>query len=370
MIIHRLKTKAIFLVLAKFVFFGILAITPGLSSVRSTFANQNLGESPTGDDKKIIYRFPGTHNPNPVEGRLYLQPSGVHADQVIMGTVVDLSAGTAAEYNPFFHSADDPSGGIRVNSDIFTLQLSHGFRIKGLKIEAGGIVRSYRDADNSALSVFLVDFHHFAGHPENIPHAGTPYQSNVGENRTAVIGQDGKMYITTVDLFAKLQLFEESTDNFVPNLTMTLSTRIPTTGNGFDTFGAGTTLAASKHITDRILMIGSLSLVYQNLSPSHFNASNITTEKMSADLFGGFVADFGEPGGWYTSFGIRFTPSKIHYAGVSDTYGWGGVAEMALVYQSAKKDWEWYVQFSEGAYNQKRSREPDFLISTGLRWLF
>ena len=33
-----------------------------------------------------IYRFPDLYNPNPAGGRLFLQPIGVHEDQVLEGT--------------------------------------------------------------------------------------------------------------------------------------------------------------------------------------------------------------------------------------------------------------------------------------------
>jgi hypothetical protein len=327
----------------------------------------------------VVYRFPELHNPNPVAGRLYLQPIGAHDDQVIEGFQFDVSVNSYSEYNRRFHDgrygtgeADKTLPGgeypdlLFMNGNTFQVRISQGFKIKGFKVEAGAIVRSYLERENSEMQVFLAAFHSVADNsPGHIPPDGQPWGGWVGDQQTVVIGSDGKVFLTSAELYTKLQVLEEK--EWIPNVAVKLSVRIPLSGLPFDSWGAGVSVGLSKKIFDWLSFIGAASIQYQDLDPSDFNASNLTVHPLTYDLFGGFTVDPGAPGGFYFALGFRYSSVRIEYSTNPGSVEPSYVVHASLNYQM-QSGWELYFFMSEEIPQWDEALEPDFIAGIGVSY--
>jgi len=355
------------------ILFGVLAVL-GVSAVSAS-----AGGPPGGADD-IVYRFPETHNPNPIAGRLYLQPIGAHDDQVVDGLHVDVSVNSYSEYNRRFHDGRygpgevDPTQGVPapdllfMNGNTFQVTISQGFKIRGFKVEAGAIVRSYLERENSEMQVFLAAFHSVGDNsPGHIPPPGQSWNGTLGGQQTVVIGKDGQIYLTTAELYAKLQLLEEK--EWIPNLSIKLSARIPLSGLPFDSWGAGVSVGLSKKIFDWLTFIGAASVQYQDLNQGSFNASNLSVHPWTYDLFGGFVVDPGAPGGFYLTMGFRYSSVRIEYSSNPDSADPSYILHASLNYQ-LQSGWELYFFCSEEIPQWDAALEPDFIAGFGASYKF
>lgn len=350
--------------------FCFLILSVGISANGQNLPAGVQGPTMSTATQEILYSFPDIHNPNPIGGRLYLQPIGPHPDKVVMNTMVGLQFSTSSEYNSSFAGHSDTQNALHSNSSALNFRLSHGFKIKGAKLEVGGVVRSYWDNEKTALSVFLAEYHDTFKFYKSIPPKGTPLKGSVGDKHTVLIAENGEMYITTAEAYVKLQIYEEKEGSYLPNIALSFHAKIPTTDLPYDKPGAGVSLGLSKHITDRLIAITALSVACQDLQPADFSASNININPCNGDAFVGAVYDMGSPGGWYTSMGVTIQQNRVHYPENPLKRMWVGSGQLALFYQSESKNWEWYASLGEGAFNHKGSPYPDLIVLTGLNFRF
>lgn len=329
------------------------------------------------NDDDIIYRFPNAYNPNPIGGRLFVQPMDGHDDQVVMGLSGNVSLTTASEFNRSFHDGSSGSGPVPrdvvnpdlllVNSYIVEVQLGYGFRIKGYKVEAGALIRTHIDTEESEMSIFLAEVHRGVfPSPNHIPADDQPYNGTVGEKRTVVIAKNGQVFITTAQLYAKIQLLEEERLSWIPNLSFKWSVRVPTSSHPFDRFGTSITFGLSKHLTDWIVFLASASISFQDLEARHFDATNLKVYQFYYDLFAGLVVDLGDPGGFYAVGGFRFSSLRMRYENEPTSATTSSVVHLSFNYLSASGNWELYFYLSEEIPGVSYSLEPDFLAGLGL----
>ena len=341
-----------------------------------------IGSSARAEEGEVFYRFPEIHNPNPVAGRLFLQPIGDHDDQVIEGLRIDAWGNSYSEYNRRFHDGSYGKGweahpnetGVPVpnllymNGNTIQLTIAKGFRVKGLKIEGGAIVRSYVDrGKDSEMEVFLAWFHKVEGNsPQYIPLPNQGISGVVGDQKTVVIGEAGQVYMTSADLYAKVQLLEEK--QYLPNVSVKLVTRLPLSSRPFDTFGVGSSIGVSKGIFDWLTLIGAASMAYQNIDQGDFQAHNLRIYPWSSSLFGGFVVDPGKKGGFYLTAGFRFSTVRLSYSTNPSAVAAAKVMHASLNYRDADGRYEAYIFANEEVPHFDQNLEPDFLFGVGFSY--
>lgn len=318
----------------------------------------------------VFYRFPDLYNPNPIGGRLYLQPIGPHEDRVVEGLVISVSYLTSSEFNRKFHDSAKFRGKwphdeaindslLYMNSRMLQIRVSHGFKIRGFKFEAGAIVRTFQDTSESEMKVFLAEFHDVIGSPN--PSPDQPYNGTVGKGRTVVIGPDGQIYMTTAELYAKVQLLDNSEKEYIPNLSLKFSVKVPISGLAYDTWGVGISAGVSQKITDWLTFIAAGSVSYQDLSSDVFGGdNNLLVRRWVYDLFGGVVIDPFAKGGFYMTLGLRYSSVRMTYGSNPDSSHETYVAVVSLNYLSPHRDWEVRVFFSEEIPGLEGGLEPDF----------
>lgn len=315
-------------------------------------------------DHNLNYRFPEMYNSNALAGRLYLQPVGPHEDQVSPDFNLDLSLSIAAEYRPNFNDTAKSYDPMRYNTNLLTVRTSKGFNLNTLDFEVGGVWRLVQDKDNSFLAEFLRWFHRIIGSKGHIPN-NVPYGAVIGNGNASVIGSDGNIYLLSPELYAKFQILEEQEKNNIPNLSLKLSCRVPISNDNFDTWGFGLSTGISKGFAENFRYKAAIALVYQDLYSNDFDATDLGVNRFAYDLFGGIGYDFGNPGGFYSDLGLRYSNERIVYTDNSDSATPAVVVHGAINYLSKDKSWEIFSGFSEEITAISRALEPDFIFSVG-----
>ncbi len=336
----------------------------------ATFFSQALSAA-TNED--ALLRFPETFNPNPV-GRLFLQPVEAYPDQVLDGWRIEGSWTESSEYNRFFHDRSDVGEAdingyqeeiplIYKNTLTMTVRVAKGFNIKGYKIEGGTVVRTFKDMDESNLSIFLLEFHETVDSSGHIPPKERPYGANIGDGATAVVGPDGKVYLTTLEAYAKLQVLSESPEGWQPNLAVKISVRPPVSSKEFDTFGAAISVGVRKKIFEKLTVIGAASATYQNLTTTAFSATNLNVRKWVGDVMAGVIYDVGRSGGFYLSEAVRYSSHRVTYTNNPDSATPATVFHSSLNFQSRDRSWEFGLFISEEIPGDvSLALEPDFVV--------
>ncbi len=324
---------------------------------------------------KIIYRFPSLYNTNPVSGRLYLQPIGIHEDQVVSGTLIDFSFDSSSEYNRYFKPDSEVGGDdcLTLNTNTYSLKISEGFMVHGYGMEIGGIFRVHQDKKETLLSKFLRNFHDWSadklGFNGHSPPKGQ-YYGAIGDNDTIVIGESGEIYLSTLQLYSKIQLLKDGgVSSFRPNVSMKFSARIPISHKDFDQPGISVSAGISKKVLSSLSIIGAADIIYQDLESEDFNASNLDVEKLVSDLFAGFIWDMGDAGGWYNSIGMRYSTVRVKYKTNPNSADDAYVLHYGLVYQRKLKKgriMDFYMNMNEDFPQFGRGLEPDFRIQVGV----
>lgn len=310
--------------------------------------------SPAPEEGRILYRFPEVYNANPVGGRLYLQPIGAHEDQVIEGLQIQVTQATSAEYNRYFHEHPRVSKWfntshlgpndtlVRINTYALQVKISGGYRVNGVKLENGAIFRTSIDQhSDNFLSVFLMEFHKAVHAPVMIPHPNQPWSGSVGPNKTLVIGKDGRIFITSAELYAKIQLLEHGSLQPLPNLSTKFSVRVPLDSTRFNQFGMALSVGLSNEISPWLSYLVAGSLTFQDLGRGDFNADdNLSVNRWAADLFAGLVLDPEERGGFYATLGVRLSTPRARYRSHSRSNQLSKVLCGSLNYRSSDGSWE------------------------------
>ncbi len=314
--------------------------------------------------------FPNMYNPNPIGGRLYLQAIGLRDDQVTEEFAVDLTYQLAAE-NGRSNTLNDGQYTNVSNESVYTLTLSKGFILNGMRIEAGTIIRAHQDHKETPLSVFLAKFHKTIGQDYLIP-GDDQFDGAIGENKTVVIGKDGQFFITNAELYAKMQLLQENHE-FKPNLAIKFTLKMPTTGLSFDNWAGAITLGASKQLGKKVIFQTAVAVSYQGMTPEDLNSHNgrLQVNSLIYDIYTGIVWDFGDKNGFYVSLGNRLTKAKMQYKTSnnpedSNLLYDSNIIQFKVGYVGKDGKWEWYLSAQEDIYNPFKQLEPDFSLSTGV----
>ena len=313
-----------------------------------------------------LHLFPDTYNYDPVGGRLFLQPLGMNDDRVVMGPAITMILGETSTYSPNFKDMANSNPALKSNAHIMNLQLSHGFRLKGYKLEVGGIIRNYQDEDQSNLSVFIAKVHEAVGSSPGAELA--PYSGAVGENHTVVIGDDGSFFVSSADLYLKLQLLEEKPEGWLPNLAVKFIVRAPLSNQEFNKFGEGLAVGLSKHLTNRLIFVSSVAIAHQQVEGKDFDSENLIIEPWMYDVFGGLVYDLKSPGFWTVSGGLKRSSRNIYYQNNPASAEPANIMLFSVNYQTRLKEWSYSFQFSEDVANPRRAVEPDFTLEMTVRY--
>jgi len=309
------------------------------------------------------YRFPDLYNPNPVGGRIWLQPLGVHDDRVTDTGEISVSFGSSTDYNVHFIEKPGDSE-LTVNTNTYTLSLAKALDLAGKTVELGGIVRSHQDMSETWGSNLVKHYHEAFpsdgfGH---IPPEGQ-YAGIVGNHDTMVIGDTREFYLNTLQLYAKYQLCREKRAGDGPfDLALKVSGRIPLSNKSFDKPGLALSAGLSKQLLTRLRLIGSAGLIYQDLSEDDFNADNLDVKPWATDFFAGLVWDMGQHGGWYAQAGVRYASKRVAYKQNSESADAAVVTHFGPVYRFREKQGriiEWFLSCSEDIPGLGYGLEPD-----------
>ena len=320
-------------------------------------------------DPQLNYRYPKLYNSNAVAGRLYLQPIGPYEDQVLQDLHMDLSLSVAAGYRPYFNDAADSYDPMRYNTNLLTMRASKGFIIDSREIEVGGILRIVQDNDSSFLSDFLRWFHRVIGSKGHIPD-DVPYGAVVGNGHASLVGGSGNVYLLAPEFYTKIQILAEQKKNKLPNLSLKLSCRIPVSSDDFDTWGFGLSMGATKQFARKFRYKAAMALVYQDLSATDFNATDLDVASFAYDFFGGIGYDFGKKGGFYSDLGLRYSNERVAYKDNPDSATAAVVVHGGINYLSENRNWEIFTSLGEEITGISHALEPDFILCVGISLKF
>ncbi len=322
--------------------------------------------------EQLNLRFPVLYNPNALAGRLYLQPLDVHDDVVVRGWSFAFELGSAVDYNSYFKEKDGDEE-LTVNYNTFSFALSKDITLASRNIEFGAILRLHQDKESTVLADLVKKFHN--AFPSDgfgeVPPDGQ-YYGKVGNNNTEVIADSGDIFMGTLQLSGKYQLWEDGgLESYRPNLTFKLSTRIPLSGKSFDTLGIALSAGTSKEVFEQIYFIGSAGLVYQDLDQSDFDADNLDVDDIAVDCFIGSIWDFGARENWYAQLGMRWSSERIAYTENSESAESSWIILFGLNYRAILESGnlvDVYLNCSEDLPGLGHGLEPDFGVSFGLSY--
>lgn len=320
----------------------------------------------------LPYRFPDVYNPNPVAGRIFIQPLGVHDHRVLEKGEISVSYGSATDYN--VHFLENPGDEeLTVNTNVYSLTFAHGVDVLGAVVEFGGVFRSHQDMRETWGSNLVKNYHEAFpsdgfGH---VPPDGQ-YYGAVGNNDTPVIGESREFYLHTLQLHAKYQLLKEESGRPL-DLAFKFSLRVPLSSKTFDRAGYGLTAGCSKTLIPGLRLIGSVGLAYQDIDKQDFNADNLDVTPFIYDLFAGLLWDMGEPEAWYVQAGMRYASERVAYFENPESADPAVVAHFGPVYrfkQTNGRTLEWFLSCSEDIPGLGYGLEPDVSFYTGISILF
>lgn len=315
-------------------------------------------------DENPGLRFPILYNANALAGRLYIQPLDVHDDTVSKGWRVAFGTGSATDYNIYFKEAAVDEEWT-VNSNIFSLALSKGITVSSQTVELGAVLRMSQDK-KSTLLASLTDSYHgmFLSDGFGKTPPDDQYYGEIGNNNTSVIAESGDVFICTLQLSAKYQLWKDRGPNTSqPNVTLKISGRMPLSGNDFDKPGLALSTGFSKEVLKQLYLLGAAGVIYQDLSQEDFNADNLDVEKIAFDGFVGSIWDPGERNDWYYQLGTRWSSKRISYSANSESAEASWNILFGISYRIVQESGEvvdLYVNFTEDLPGLGHGLEPDF----------
>jgi len=324
--------------------------------------------------EQINLRFPVLYNPNALAGRLYLQPLDVHDDVVVKGWSFTFEVGSAVDYNIYFKEKDGDDE-LTVNYNVYSFALTKDITVADQNIELGAVLRIHQDKKSTLLADLVKNFHN--AFPSDgfgeVPPDGQ-YYGEVGNNDTRIIADSGDIFLSTLQLSGKYQIWEDGgLGTYRPNLTLKFSTRIPLSGKDFDTLGVAISVGLSKEIFNQIYLLGSGGIIYQDLDQSDFNADNLDVDDIATDLFIGTIWDFGKRENWYAQLGTRWSSERIAYSENSDSAESSFIILFGLNYRSILESGaliDYYFNCSEDLPGLGHGLEPDFGVYSGLAYHF
>ena len=315
----------------------------------------------------LPYRMVESYNPNPVAGRLYLQPLDSHAARAIPGVKLEIALEEAADYNIYFvEDFNDPR--LTVNSRILSFKASYGGRPGRFNMETGAVVRSHQDERRTFLGDFIAHYHEFMGFG-NIPEKDQ-YYGGIGDHGTRVIGDSGDIFLTTAQLYVKVQLFEDlGTSGPVPDVAVKASCRMPMSSHAFDTPGGALSLGLSKQVSRRFTCYGAGDIGYQDIDRQDFNGENLRVARWIYDVLAGLTWDMGQKDAWYASTAFRVSSQRVSYKRNPASADNGYCIHVGVVYRTRLapgKIMELFLNCNEDLPGLGHGLEPDFRIQVGL----
>ncbi len=320
----------------------------------------------------VHLRFPVLYNPNALAGRLYLQPLDVHDDTLTKGWAISFDVGSATDYNIYFSQSDDDEE-LTVNTNIFSLAFSKDCQVASIPLELGAGIRVHQDKESTFLADVAESYHDLM--PSDgfgkIPPDGQ-YYGEVGNNHTAVIAESGDIFISTLQLYGKYQLWEDKgPETMLPNLTLKLCGRIPLTNYDFDRPGIAFSAGLSKEVFKQVYLLGAAGIVYQDLEQEDFNADNLTIKKIAVDLFFGTIWDWGVRDDWYLQLGMRRSSKRISYSTNPESAESSWNVHFGLSYRTTRKNGDivdFFLNFTEDIPGFGHGLEPDIAVYGGLSY--
>ena len=315
----------------------------------------------------LPYRMVEIYNPNPVAGRLYLQPLDPHAARSIPGIKLEIALEEAADYNVYFvEDAHDPR--LTVNSRIVSFKASYGGRPGRFNLETGAVVRSHQDERRTFFADSIAHYHEYMGFG-NIPEHDQ-YYGGIGDHQTRVIGDSGDIFLTTAQMYVKIQLFEDQgPSGLVPDGAIKASCRMPLSGHAFDTAGAALSMGLSKQVRRRFTCYGAGDIGYQDIDRQDFNAENLRVSQWIYDALVGLTWDMGQKESWYASTAFRVSSERVSYQRNPGSADNGYCIHVGMVYRtrvSAGKIMELFLNCNEDLPGLGHGLEPDFRVQVGL----
>ena len=327
--------------------------------------------------KQRIQRFPRAdfldiYNPDPVGGRLFVQPLSFHEDVVVEDWFFGESVITSSSYSRFFFS-DARSNAPASSQVINSIYVSKGININGFRFEFGGIYRIHQDIRESNLSRFLDSLHRAINQSSNIAPEAHRFQTSAGRDGVSLIGPNGEWFMETLQVYTKYQLLYDEPGKHTPNLSLKLTLRLPVTTNSFDTLGVALSMGMSKRIGQGHKFLFAGDICYQGIDRSSFQTRDpdLMVRQWYAEIFAGFSLELGKPGGWYMTLGHRYSSRKVYYRRHPDTQidnrqQASHIEYLKIAYSSRGKKWEFYLMAQEDLFLPFRALEPDFLINGGV----
>ncbi|MFA6009714.1 MAG: hypothetical protein WC799_07010, partial [Desulfobacteraceae bacterium] len=178
-----------------------------------------------------------------------------------------------------------------------------------------------------------------------------------------------ELYLSTLQLYAKTQIFRERKGSSLPDLALKLTGRIPLSSNNFDTPGVAITAGLSKQLTRNLSFMGSGGVAFQNLTSEDFNTDNLKVSHWTLDLFSGLCWDMGQENGWYAQAGLRWSSERISYRNNPESAGHGYVVHFGPVYRTKTKKGgllEYFISCSEDIPGLGYGLEPDVGFYAGV----
>ncbi len=316
----------------------------------------------------VNLRFPVLYNPNALAGRLYLQPLEVHDDSVTKGWTVSFDVGSATDYNVYFKEYDGDEE-LTANYNVFSFALSKDVTIASQAVELGAILRINQDKKNTILADLTESYHGmFSDGFGKTPPDGQ-YYGEVGNNQTRIIADSGDVFLSTLQLSGKYQLWEDKgLGTLRPNVTLKISGRIPLSSKDFDTAGIALSLGFSKEVLRQFYLIGAGGLIYQDLSQEDFNADNLDVEKFAIDCFAGSIWDLGKQNDWYLQLGTRWSSERISYSTNPESAESSWNVLLGISYRVVRENGDLvdlFLNFTEDIPGFSHGLDPDFGVYGG-----
>ncbi len=308
-------------------------------------------------------RWPSTFNPNPVAGRLYVQPLSNFDTDILLPLQMEYSFSGIAEYNPNFHAEADDEAALFLNINMHKLTFSKGWDHLPYPFEVESTFRLYFDYQQTLLSEFLLVFHEAIDSPKEIPPAGLPYQGTIGSHQTKIIGEPGELYLATKDLHLKMQLPSLHSD-WTPLFVKT-TFRFPLTSQPFNTLGIGISLSSAYLIEPHMKLLTAGSLSYQALHKEDFNAPNIKVRSLVYDLYTCFFHDPGLAQNFTYNIGMRYSSLRVTYPDHDRSALPPFMLHGSLNYHMDL--FHLFFEFNEDFIRTQSALEPDITLTVGAR---
>ena len=303
-------------------------------------------------------------NPNPVAGRTYIQANDNYGTKILSNPVYEISYSQVAEYNPNFHQKDDDTQHL-ANTHLYRMQMTYPFMLVERKFQFNLIERSYIDDYGTGFSAFLLKFHEAVGSTKEIPPQDQSHTYTAGENKVSVIGKKNRLFFVTGDFSIKGKILS-ARERLPLEVALELSYRQAQSRNRFNTEGYGATVLSSYGIKNSLSLMANLHIGHQNLKKEHFDSKELRVFQNYISLLAGMVYDSYEPGGFYYSFGLRYSTPRVQYRDNLKSAKYSTILHASFNYHAASQGLLYFLELNEDVLDTLSALEPDIMITFGV----